>query len=78
MTVSSIILHRIAGADLSSSNANNIARVANSQLTSSDEKLHPLVSLKTGKPIEKFPGTSKEIEKLTCMLDVDVCPHDGG
>ncbi|KAK3075116.1 hypothetical protein LTR53_013736 [Teratosphaeriaceae sp. CCFEE 6253] len=45
-------------------NANNIARVANSQLTANDEKLLPLLSLKTGKPLEKFPGTSKEIEKL--------------
>ncbi|KAK5747091.1 hypothetical protein LTR17_000223 [Elasticomyces elasticus] len=46
-------------------NANNIARVANSQLTASDEKLLPLMSLKTGKPIEKFPATSKDIEKLS-------------
>jgi len=46
------------------SNANNIARVANSQLTANDEKLLPLVSLKTGKPMEKFPATSKDIEKL--------------
>ncbi|KAK1018462.1 hypothetical protein LTR54_001348 [Friedmanniomyces endolithicus] len=45
-------------------NANNIARVANSQLTANDEKLLPLVSLKTGKPMEKFPATSKDIEKL--------------
>ncbi|TKA78724.1 hypothetical protein B0A55_04530 [Friedmanniomyces simplex] len=45
-------------------NANNIARVANSQLTSNDEKLLPLMSLKTGKPIDKFPATSKDIEKL--------------
>ncbi|KAK4565919.1 hypothetical protein LTR86_003768 [Recurvomyces mirabilis] len=48
------------------SNANNIARVANSQLTANDEKLHPFMSLKTGKPIEKFPATSKEIPKLGC------------
>ncbi|KAK3679704.1 hypothetical protein LTR78_000080 [Recurvomyces mirabilis] len=48
------------------SNANNIARVANSQLTANDEKLHPFMSLKTGKPIEKFPATSKEIAKLGC------------
>ena len=47
-------------------NTNNIARVANSQLTSSDEKLHVLVSLKTGKPLDKFPITSKGIEKLSC------------
>lgn len=47
------------------SNANNIARVANSQLTSNDEKLHPLMSLKTGKPLEKFPATSKDIDKLS-------------
>lgn len=47
-------------------NANNVARVANSQLTSSDEKLHPLVSLKTNKPLDKFPETSKDLGKLTC------------
>ena len=47
-----------------SSNENNVARVANSFLTSSDEKLTPLVSLKTGKPIEKFPATSKDLQKL--------------
>lgn len=50
------------------SNANNIARVANSQLATADEKLSPLMSLKTGKPIEKFPATSKDISKLGCML----------
>ncbi|KAK4895704.1 hypothetical protein LTR27_006185 [Elasticomyces elasticus] len=41
------------------------ARVANSQLTANDEKLLPLMSLKTGKSIEKFPATSKDIEKLS-------------
>lgn len=46
-------------------NANNVARVANSQLTSSEEKLHPLVSLKTGKTLDKFPETSKDLSKLT-------------
>jgi heme-binding NEAT domain protein len=46
-------------------NANNVARVANSHLTTNDEKLHPLVALKTGKPLEKFPETSKDIAKLT-------------
>jgi len=45
-------------------NANNIARVANSQLVSADDKLHPLLALKTGKAIEKFPSTPKEINKL--------------
>ncbi|KAK3686921.1 hypothetical protein LTR37_019319 [Vermiconidia calcicola] len=49
-------------------NANNIARVANSQLTANDESLHPLVSLKTGKPIEKFPKTSKDIDKVTLTM----------
>ena len=53
---------------MSSRNANNIARVANSQLTSNDEKLQPMMSLKTGKPIEKFPTTSKDIEKLSLTL----------
>jgi hypothetical protein len=46
-------------------NANNVARVANSHLTTNDEKLHPLVALKTNKPLEKFPETSKDIAKLT-------------
>lgn len=46
-------------------NTNNVARVANSHLTSNDAKLHPLVSLRTGKPLEKFPETSKDIAKLT-------------
>lgn len=47
-------------------NANNVARVANSHLTSSDAKLHPLVSLRTGNTLDKFPQTSKDIAKLTC------------
>ncbi|RMZ11459.1 hypothetical protein D0860_03417 [Hortaea werneckii] len=47
-----------------SSNANSIARVANSQMTDPEEKLHPLLSLKTGKPIEKFPPTPASISKL--------------
>ncbi|KAK0935405.1 hypothetical protein LTR29_013038 [Friedmanniomyces endolithicus] len=56
--------HRSLRLTAGPSNANNIARVANSQLTANDEKLLPLVSLKTGKPMEKFPATSKDIEKL--------------
>ena len=39
-------------------NTNNVARVANSHLTTSDAKLHPLVNLRNGKPLEKFPETS--------------------
>ena len=50
------------------SNANNVSRVANSQLTSNSEKLNPLVSLKTGKAIEKFPEISAGIEKLSCRF----------
>ncbi|KAK5166452.1 uncharacterized protein LTR77_007995 [Saxophila tyrrhenica] len=49
-------------------NANNVARVANSHLTSNEEKLQPLLSLKTGKAIEKFPGTSKDIDKLSLTM----------
>ncbi|KAI6858232.1 hypothetical protein KC343_g15971 [Hortaea werneckii] len=45
-------------------NANSIARVANSQRTDPEEKLHPFLSLKTGKPIEKFPPTPASISKL--------------
>ena len=47
-------------------NANNVARVANSHLNSNDAKLHTLVSLRTGNPLDKFPQTSKDIAKLTC------------
>ncbi|THY79671.1 hypothetical protein D6C95_09756, partial [Aureobasidium pullulans] len=49
-------------------NANNIARVANSQLTNADEKLHPLLSLKNGRTLEKFPDTSKALAKLSGEL----------
>ncbi|OCL13612.1 hypothetical protein AOQ84DRAFT_372017 [Glonium stellatum] len=49
-------------------NSNNVARVANSHLTSADDKLHVLHSLKTGRPIERFPTTPKEIAKLTDTL----------
>lgn len=50
-------------------NTNNVARVANSHLTSNDAKLHPLVSLRTGKPLDKFPEASKDIAKLTRESD---------
>lgn len=46
-------------------NANNVARVANSQLVSADDKLHPLLSLKNGKKLEKFPDTPKALAKLS-------------
>ncbi|KAG8628414.1 hypothetical protein KVT40_004287 [Elsinoe batatas] len=49
-------------------NANNVARVANSQLVSADEKLHPLLSLKTGKAIDKFPATPQDIGKLSVTV----------
>ncbi|PNS16529.1 hypothetical protein CAC42_263 [Sphaceloma murrayae] len=49
-------------------NANNVARVANSQLVSADEKLYPLLSLKTGKAIDKFPATPKDIAKLSVTV----------
>lgn len=45
-----------------------MARVANSHLSTSDDKLHPFTSLKTGKLIEKFPATSKEIQKLSLVV----------
>jgi hypothetical protein len=57
-------------------NTNNVARVANSHLTSSDAKLHPLVSLRTGKPLEKFPDTSMGLAKLTCKSFVAVLCWD--
>ncbi|KAF2153423.1 hypothetical protein K461DRAFT_293687 [Myriangium duriaei CBS 260.36] len=49
-------------------NANNVARVANSQLVSADDKLHPLVSIKTGKAIDKFPSTPKDVSKLSVTV----------
>ena len=49
-------------------NTNNVARVANSHLTTSDAKLHPLVNLRNGKPLEKFPETSAGLAKLTCKF----------
>ncbi|KAF1346289.1 hypothetical protein BDV97DRAFT_401629 [Delphinella strobiligena] len=49
-------------------NANNIARVANSHLTSAEEKLQPLLSLKTNRPIERFPETSKGLGRLSVTL----------
>lgn len=54
-------------------NTNNVARVANSHLASNDAKLHPLVSLKTGKTLDKFPETSKDIAKLTRKLESRKC-----
>lgn len=55
-------------------NTNNVARVANSHLTSNDAKLNPLVSLKTGKTLDKFPESSKDIAKLTCKSRSHDCP----
>ena len=55
------------------SNANNVARVANSQLSTNDEKLQPMKSLKTGKSIEKFPATSAGIAKLSCKFCSPYC-----
>lgn len=55
-----------SGTDHHSSNTNNVARVANSHITDPEAKLTPLVSIKTGKPLEKFPDSSKDIQKLTC------------
>jgi hypothetical protein len=49
-------------------NTNNVARVANSHLTTSDAKLHPLVNLRNGKPLDKFPETSASLAKLTCKF----------
>jgi hypothetical protein len=46
-------------------NANNVARVANSQLVSADDKLHPLLSLKNGRTLEKFPDTPKALARLS-------------
>ena len=46
-------------------NANNVARVANSQLVNADDKLHPLLSLKNGRTLEKFPDTPKALAKLS-------------
>jgi len=48
-------------------NINNIARTANSHLVSADEKLHPLVSLKTARAIDRFPDTPTGLSKLSRM-----------
>ncbi|KAK4501419.1 hypothetical protein PRZ48_007228 [Zasmidium cellare] len=48
-------------------NSNNVARVANSHITDPEAKLTPLVSIKTGKALDKFPETSKDIQKLTLV-----------
>ncbi|THY60354.1 hypothetical protein D6C98_02401 [Aureobasidium pullulans] len=50
------------------------AVVANSQLTNADEKLHPLLSLKNGRTLEKFPDTSKALAKLSGEL-ISYPPH---
>lgn len=52
-------------------NANNVARVANSQLVSADDKLHPLLSLKNGRTLEKFPETPKALAKLSGQFAID-------
>ncbi|KEQ95054.1 hypothetical protein AUEXF2481DRAFT_233239 [Aureobasidium subglaciale EXF-2481] len=49
-------------------NANNVARVANSHLVSADDKLHPLLSLKNGRTLEKFPESPKALAKLSVAL----------
>lgn len=53
------------------SNANNVARTANAHLTSADESLYPLVSLKTGRAIDRFPDTPRGIAKLSGMYSSD-------
>lgn len=47
------------------SNVNNIARVASCRLRSAFDQLHVLHSLKTGRPIENYPTSPKEIAKLS-------------
>ncbi|KAH0284218.1 hypothetical protein M436DRAFT_62189 [Aureobasidium namibiae CBS 147.97] len=44
------------------------AVVANSQLVSADDKLHPLLSLKNGRTLEKFPETPKALAKLSVTV----------
>ncbi|KAI7201992.1 hypothetical protein KC316_g5518 [Hortaea werneckii] len=44
--------------------ASCLGKASNSQMTDPEEKLHPLLSLKTGKPIEKFPPSPASISKL--------------
>ncbi|TKA29561.1 hypothetical protein B0A50_03574 [Salinomyces thailandicus] len=41
-----------------------VARAANSHISDPDERLHLLLSLKNGKPIDKFPATPAGIPKL--------------
>ncbi|OCK82180.1 hypothetical protein K432DRAFT_403132 [Lepidopterella palustris CBS 459.81] len=49
-------------------NVNNIARVASCRLRSAFDQLHVLHSLKTGRPIENYPTSPKEIAKLSDTL----------
>ncbi|KAF2718952.1 hypothetical protein K431DRAFT_229629, partial [Polychaeton citri CBS 116435] len=49
-------------------NSNNISRVANSHLAgveAATAQLQPLVSLKVGRVIDKFPATGKDILRLS-------------
>ncbi|KAJ9639964.1 hypothetical protein H2201_006866 [Coniosporium apollinis] len=55
-------------------NTNNIARIANSQLTSADEKLQPLYSLRTNRPLDHFPTTAKGISKLSGVFNYHLGP----
>lgn len=46
--------------------------MANSHLNGPEEKLYPLLSLKTGKTVEKFPATPSALSKLGCTYcDLD-------
>ncbi|CAK4034074.1 Hypothetical predicted protein [Lecanosticta acicola] len=62
-------------AKLTAINTNSVARVANSHITSADEALTPMVSLKTSKPLDKFPDTPKDIAKLTLVQINDLLTH---
>lgn len=55
-------------------NANNVARVANSQLVSADDELHPLMSLKTNRPIERFPETPRGVGKMSSTFRLPASP----
>ncbi|KAL1303008.1 hypothetical protein AAFC00_003324 [Neodothiora populina] len=64
-------LHKVIDkleAKIKAVNANSLSRTQNARLTSADDKLHPLLSLKTGRAIDRFPETPRGVGKLSVTL----------
>lgn len=55
----------------SSSDFNNVARLANSRLAAPTDLLHPLHVAATGQPIPNFPATSAALSALTGQSSFD-------